>query len=125
MVDHAQACSQNLSISRERRTILCVEFTHDVFGLLIYGSVNAMGQFLTTVHPGDIVGEIGVLCYIPQPFTVCTRKLSQVLRLDRSVFMCIVQSFPEDGQRIVDNLLQVSNFVPHANTQLSFQILIS
>lgn len=44
---------------------------------------------------------------MPQPFTVRSRKLSQLLRLDRSVFMNVVQSFQEDGQRIVDNLLQV------------------
>ena len=61
-----------------------------------------------TAHAGDVIGEIGVLCYMPQPFTVRSRKLSQLLRLDRIVFMNIVQSFKEDGQRIVDNLLQVS-----------------
>lgn len=49
-----------------------------------------------------------MLCYMPQPFTVRSRKLSQLLRLDRIVFMNIVQSFKEDGQRIVDNLLQAS-----------------
>ncbi|CAK9863968.1 unnamed protein product [Sphagnum jensenii] len=95
-----------------REDIILLNEAPSVFYILVSGSAevivkkDATEQFLTTVHPGDIVGEIGVLCYIPQPFTVCTRKLSQVLRLDRSVFMCIVQSFPEDGQRIVDNLLQ-------------------
>lgn len=64
-------------------------------------------QILVTATTGDIVGEIGVLCYMPQPFTVRSRKLSQLLRLDRAIFMNVVQSFPEDGQRIVDNLLQV------------------
>jgi len=60
-----------------------------------------------TAHSADVIGEIGVLCYMPQPFTVRSRKLSQLLRLDRIVFMNIVKSFKEDGQRIVDNLLQV------------------
>ncbi len=110
-------CSQNLFINLEHFStmmcfwsLICVSWFH--------------GQFLTTVHSGDVVGDIGVLCYIPQPFTVRTRKLSQVLRLDRTVFMSIVQSFPEDGKRIVDNLLQVWNFLPCVITWFSFQRLI-
>ncbi len=54
-----------------------------------------------------MIGEIAVLCYMPQPFTVRSQKLSQLLRLERSVFINIVQSHPQDGQRIVDNLFQV------------------
>jgi CRP-like cAMP-binding protein len=53
-----------------------------------------------------VIGEIAFLCYMPQPFTVRSRKLSQLLRLERSVFINIVQSHPQDGQRIVDNLFQ-------------------
>ncbi|CAM6027486.1 unnamed protein product, partial [Sphagnum balticum] len=84
-----------------REDIILFNEAPSVFYILVSGTA-----FLTTVHSGDVVGDIGVLCYIPQPFTVRTRKLSQVLRLDRTVFMSIVQSFPEDGKRIVDNLLQ-------------------
>lgn len=68
-----------------------------------------MRQILMSATSGDVIGEIGVLCYMPQPFTVRSRKLSQLLRLDRAVFMNVVQSFQEDGQRIVDNLLQVTS----------------
>lgn len=60
-----------------------------------------------TAQATDVIGEIGVICYRPQPFTVRSRKLSQLLRLDRIVFMNIVQQYKEDGQKIVDNLLQV------------------
>jgi CRP-like cAMP-binding protein len=63
-----------------------------------------------TAHATDVIGEIGVLCYMPQPFTVRSKKLSQLLRLDRIVFMNIVQQYKEDGQRIVDNLLQVHHY---------------
>jgi hypothetical protein len=49
-------------------------------------------------------------CAQPQPFTVRSKKLSQLLRLDRIVFMNIVQQYKEDGQRIVDNLLQVHHY---------------
>lgn len=66
-------------------------------------------QILMTARATDVVGEIGVLCYMPQPFTVRSRKLSQLLRLDRIVFMDIARQYKEDGQRIVDNLLQVEH----------------
>ncbi|KAL6523013.1 RAC-alpha serine/threonine-protein kinase [Orobanche minor] len=33
---------------------------------------------------GDICGEIGVLCYRPQLFTMRTKRLSQLLRLNRT-----------------------------------------
>lgn len=68
-----------------------------------------------TVDAGEVIGEIGLLCYMPQPFTVRTRKLSQLLRIERSSFMNVVQSFPEDNQRIVDNLLQVGALSLHKN----------
>lgn len=71
--------------------------------------LECVSQILMTATSGDVIGEIGVLCYMPQPFTVRSRKLSQLLRLDRAVFMNVVQSFEEDGQRIVDNLLQVTS----------------
>ncbi|KAH9543310.1 hypothetical protein CY35_13G058000 [Sphagnum magellanicum] len=79
--------------------------------ILVTGSAEVLqkgspDQILTTLHSRDVIGEIAFLCYMPQPFTVRSRKLSQLLRLERSVFINIVQSHPQDGQRIVDNLFQ-------------------
>ncbi|KAK6273140.1 PREDICTED: potassium channel AKT1 [Theobroma cacao] len=55
---------------------------------------------------GDVVGEIGVLCYRPQLFTVRTKRLSQLLRLNRNEFLNIVQANVGDGTIIMNNLLQ-------------------
>ncbi|CAD5170375.1 unnamed protein product [Musa acuminata subsp. malaccensis] len=54
----------------------------------------------------DLVGEIGILCYRPQLFTVRTRSLCQLLRLNRTVFLNLVQSNVGDGTIIINNLLQ-------------------
>ncbi|XP_057853191.2 potassium channel AKT1 isoform X2 [Cryptomeria japonica] len=62
---------------------------------------------LRQLHAGDVFGEIGVLCYRPQPYTVRTKKLSQLLRLNRSSFMNIVQSNIADGTIIMNNLLKI------------------
>ncbi|KAE8654656.1 hypothetical protein F3Y22_tig00117048pilonHSYRG01394 [Hibiscus syriacus] len=55
---------------------------------------------------GDLCGEIGVLCYRPQLFTVRTERLCQVLRLNRTTFLNIDQANVGDGTIIMNNLLQ-------------------
>ncbi|RDX61437.1 Potassium channel AKT1, partial [Mucuna pruriens] len=55
---------------------------------------------------GDIVGEIGVLCYRPQMFTVRTKRLSQILRLNRTTFISLVHSNIGDGTIVMNNFLQ-------------------
>ncbi|KAL5975257.1 RAC-alpha serine/threonine-protein kinase [Asimina triloba] len=55
---------------------------------------------------GEVVGEIGVLCYRPQLLTVRTKRLSQLLRLSRTTFLNIVQSNIGDGTVIMNNFLQ-------------------
>eukprot|EP01018_Ginkgo_biloba_P026192 Gb_31891 [translate_table: standard] len=82
------------------------------FYVLVSGTVELFAyrdgteQILGKAQAGDVFGEIGVLCYRPQPFTVRTHKLSQLLRLNRSSFMNIVQSNIGDGTIIMNNLLQ-------------------
>ncbi|KAK6932218.1 Ankyrin repeat [Dillenia turbinata] len=46
---------------------------------------------------GDTFREIGVLCYRPQPFTVRTTEISQMLRLNRTSLVNIMQANAEDG----------------------------
>ncbi|KAL3747606.1 hypothetical protein ACJRO7_016411 [Eucalyptus globulus] len=82
------------------------------FYILITGAVdllvvkNGTEQPVGKAKSGDICGEIGVLCYRPQLFTVRTKRLSQLLRLNRTTFFNIIQSNVEDGTIIMNNLLQ-------------------
>ncbi|GMP94648.1 hypothetical protein CsSME_00044030 [Camellia sinensis var. sinensis] len=71
------------------------------FYILVTGTV-VVGELKT----GDVCGEIGVLCYRPQLFTVRTKRLSQLLRLNRTAFLNIVQANVGDGTIIMNNLLQ-------------------
>lgn len=64
-------------------------------------------QIVREARAGHVVGEIGVLCYKPQLFTVRTNRLCQLLRLDRTSFLNIVQSNVGDGTIIMNNILQV------------------
>ncbi|GFQ03798.1 probable potassium channel akt5 [Phtheirospermum japonicum] len=49
-------------------------------------------QFIGQAKFGEFCGEIGVLCYRPQLFTVGTKILTQLLRLNRTTFLNIIQA---------------------------------
>ncbi|CAA0842083.1 Potassium channel AKT1 [Striga hermonthica] len=82
------------------------------FYILVTGAVellilkNGVEQVVGEAKAGDLCGEIGVLCYRPQLFTVRTKRLSQLLRLNRATFLNIVQANVGDGTIIMNNLLQ-------------------
>ncbi|THU64974.1 hypothetical protein C4D60_Mb01t32200 [Musa balbisiana] len=71
------------------------------FYILVTGTL-----IVQVAKKGDVLGEIGVLCYRPQLFTVRTRSLCQLLRLNRNVFHSIIQSNIGDGTIIINNFLQ-------------------
>ncbi|XP_049936452.1 potassium channel AKT1-like isoform X2 [Nymphaea colorata] len=82
------------------------------FYILVTGAVdlimykNGSEQIVGDARAGDVIGEIGVLCYRPQLFTVRTRRLCQLLRMNRTTFLNIVQSNAGDGTIILRNFLQ-------------------
>ncbi|KAL6577261.1 hypothetical protein OROMI_011537 [Orobanche minor] len=51
-------------------------------------------------------GEIGMIFNIPQPFTVKTKRLSEVIRISHNHFKQLVEALSEDGKIIVSNFLQ-------------------
>ncbi|XP_052211408.1 potassium channel AKT1-like isoform X2 [Diospyros lotus] len=80
--------------------------------ILVSGTVdviiatNGIEHVVGDLKTGDICGEIGVLCYRPQSFTIRTKRLSQLLRLNRTAFLNIVQANVGDGTIIMNNMLQ-------------------
>ncbi|KAI3506178.1 hypothetical protein L1887_28534 [Cichorium endivia] len=82
------------------------------FYILVSGAVEVISrrfgveQVVRELKAGEVCGEIGVLCYRPQVFTVRTKRLSQLLRLNRTQFRNIIQSNVADGTIIINNLLQ-------------------
>ncbi|GJT62104.1 potassium channel AKT1-like protein [Tanacetum coccineum] len=82
------------------------------FYILVTGAVelivtrNGVEHTVGEANKGELCGEIGVLCYRPQLFTVRTKRLSQLLRLNRTTFLNIIQANVGDGTVIMNNLLQ-------------------
>ncbi|KAK6119439.1 hypothetical protein DH2020_046818 [Rehmannia glutinosa] len=82
------------------------------FYIIVSGAVdvltykNGMEQFLSKLESPSMFGEIGVIFNIPQPFTVRTKRLSQVIRISHNHFKQLVEPLNEDGKIIVSNYLQ-------------------
>ncbi|WZZ13971.1 hypothetical protein YC2023_107060 [Brassica napus] len=68
--------------------------------------VDGQDQIQGKAVVGDMFGEIGVLCYRPQPFTVTTTELSQILRISRTSLMSAMHVHAEDGRAIMNNLFK-------------------
>ncbi|XP_068323935.1 potassium channel KAT1-like [Pyrus communis] len=70
----------------------------------LVSSVDGQDQFIRKATAGDTLGEIGVLCHRPQPFTVRTTELSQILRLRKSSLMNTIEANKDDEQIIMNNI---------------------
>ncbi|THU49172.1 hypothetical protein C4D60_Mb06t06760 [Musa balbisiana] len=91
--------------------ILHKEAPTDLY-ILVTGAVDLRSnihgneQIHKRVSAGEVFGEIGVLCHMPQPYTARTVELSQILRLSSSTFMNMIQENAGDGIIIMNNLFQ-------------------
>ncbi|CAL5022910.1 unnamed protein product [Urochloa decumbens] len=68
-------------------------------------TVNGNEQVYRKVEEGDMFGEVGALCDIPQPFTCRTATLSQLLRISKIRLIEIIQEHREDSNILMNNLL--------------------
>lgn len=83
------------------------------FYIVVSGAVDVLAykngmeqQPLTKLGSSEMVGEIGVIFNIPQPFTVRTKRLSQVIRISHHHFKQLVQPHSKDGKIIITNFVQ-------------------
>lgn len=94
---------EDVILQNEAPTDFYILVTGAVELLVLKGGVE---QVVGVAKTGELCGEIGVLCYKPQHFTVRTKRLSQLLRLNRTTFLNIVQANVGDGTIIMNNLLK-------------------
>ncbi|KAM7505952.1 hypothetical protein LguiB_004856 [Lonicera macranthoides] len=74
--------------------------------VVLIANVDEHDQVLGKAAAGEMFGEIGVLCHTPQPFTVRTTEISQILRLNKTTLMNIIRANAEDGRIIMNNFYQ-------------------
>ncbi|KAL3643634.1 hypothetical protein CASFOL_014449 [Castilleja foliolosa] len=78
--------------------------------ILVSGAVifvakrNGRDQIVGKASAGDMFGEIGVLCGKPESFVVQTTEISQILRLNKTTFLNILQANPVDERIVMNNL---------------------
>ncbi|XBI64964.1 hypothetical protein VPH35_044952 [Triticum aestivum] len=69
--------------------------------------IIASGQvFIMRIGPHGMAGEIGVMLNIPQPFTIRSRTLTQVIRISRSHLQSTIWPATADGDTIFSNFVQ-------------------
>ncbi|KAF2949034.1 hypothetical protein DAI22_01g078100 [Oryza sativa Japonica Group] len=94
--------------------ILQNEAPRDVY-ILVSGAVEERVEIDGTekvqevLCNGEIFGEIGVICSIPQPCAFHTIKVSQLLRLNTAVLKNIIKENSDDRRVILNNLSQKMN----------------
>ncbi|RZC75347.1 hypothetical protein C5167_050830 [Papaver somniferum] len=82
------------------------------FYIIVYGQVDLLiykdgtEQILSKLGHYEMAGEIAVLFNIPQPFTVRTKRCTQVLRISHQDFKEIVRQHDDDGQTIISNVTE-------------------
>jgi potassium channel len=67
------------------------------------GSEETISELL----PYDIVGDVAVVCNIPQPYTIRVCELCSFLRIDKQSLTSILQIYVKDSRQILSNLLTV------------------
>ncbi|XP_004293533.1 PREDICTED: potassium channel KAT1-like [Fragaria vesca subsp. vesca] len=93
--------------------------------VVLISNIDGQEHIVGKANAGDTLGEIGVLCHRPQPYTVRTTELSQILRLRRDSLMTTIQTNKQDEQIIMNNIFMKlkgedsSGFeYPHTNSGL-------
>jgi CRP-like cAMP-binding protein len=72
---------------------------------------DGVEETVSLLQPNSSCGEISILCNIPQPYTVRVCELCRLLRLDKQSFTNVLDIYFYDGRKILNNLLEVINFV--------------
>ncbi|XVF87176.1 hypothetical protein PTKIN_Ptkin18bG0098000 [Pterospermum kingtungense] len=94
--------------------ILQTEAPTDLY-ILVSGAVNLIShtegqdRVVGKVAAPDMFGEVGVLCCRPQPYTVRTTELCQILRLNGTSLMNTIQVNVDDGRVVMHNLYMKLN----------------
>ncbi|EEC76672.1 hypothetical protein OsI_14643 [Oryza sativa Indica Group] len=68
------------------------------------------------IGPRGMVGEIGVMFSIPQPFIIRSRRLTQVVRISHIHLLQAVRPNTADGCIVFSNFILVSDFVENGNS---------
>ncbi|XP_039773044.1 potassium channel KOR2 [Panicum virgatum] len=63
-------------------------------------------EIISELLPYDIVGDVSVVCNVPQPHTVRVCELCSVLRIDKQSLTSILQIYFKDSRQILSNLLE-------------------
>ncbi|KAG6487210.1 hypothetical protein ZIOFF_055793 [Zingiber officinale] len=94
---------EDVILQNEAPTDLYIVVTGAV---VLRSDIDGTEQVHGRLGPGEVFGEIGVLCCSPQTFTARTIELSQILRLSSTIVMSMIKENVDDANRVMKNLLE-------------------
>src|SRR5437016_10535022 len=77
-------------------------------GLLGLGPVRGNAEELT-VGPGTLLGELALLTETTRPVTATALEPSTVIRIPRSLFLKMLEGFPDAARRLRDHIATRTN----------------
>ncbi|XP_011083318.1 potassium channel SKOR [Sesamum indicum] len=63
-------------------------------------------ESLPSIQTHSSIGEISVICNIPEPRTLHATELSKLLRIDKQALVEVIEIYLSDGRTIINNLLE-------------------
>jgi CRP-like cAMP-binding protein len=58
-----------------------------------------------TAGPGSLLGEFALLTETPRPFTATATEPSSVIRIPRTLFLKMLEGYPDAAQRLRDHMV--------------------
>ncbi|CAM0870177.1 unnamed protein product [Alopecurus aequalis] len=95
--------------------------------IIVYGQVEVLTtakdgteKFVMKIGPHGMAGEIGVMFNIPQPFTIRSRTLTQVIRISHGHLLHTVRPDTADGDTIFSNFVKYLGSLKVQMEELTF-----
>ena len=70
-----------------------------------FSLATRQGREPTVVGPGTLLGELALFTETSRPVTATALEPSTVMRIPRSLFLKMLESYPDAARRLRDNLL--------------------
>ncbi|KAM0917953.1 hypothetical protein ACQ4PT_009343 [Festuca glaucescens] len=89
----------------------------DQIYFVCHGALESVGigedgqeETILMLEPGCSIGEIAIICNIPQPYSVRVCELCRLLRLDKQSFTNILEIYFIDGRKVLSNLTENNEY---------------
>ncbi|XP_051119024.1 potassium channel SKOR-like [Andrographis paniculata] len=78
--------------------------------IILDGKLDEVKKNTEETESKDSIGDISVLCSIPEPRTIRAVELSKLLRIEKEDLIEIIDTHSSDGRAVINNLLEGKDY---------------